>query len=336
MSLPEQLRKQVEEAQTILEKHYGTDATDAPNKGDGEPETVATQEAAATTAEVVETTHSARQDVTPAEDENSQTYAQRWRSLQGINNSLTQQNRQLEGRIGQLEQLIGSMSQAQPVQASADENRYLTDKDTEDFGADMVDFAKRAVAEATSPLMTHIQNLEARLAQVQGVVPEVQKLAQGHALTQEERFFSALSTVMPDWKGINNDQRFHNWLLQADPMTGITRQTYLEDAQRSQDVNRVASIFNSWKELSGTSVPAQAKPNTARSELELQVAPGRTHAAVVTPNASAEKRYTPQDINAFYSDVRKGVYKGREAERDALERDIFVAQREGRIARNAA
>jgi hypothetical protein len=29
--------------------------------------------------------------------------------------------------------------------------------------------------------------------------------------------------------------------------------------------------------------------------------------------------------------VRKGLYKGREQERDRIERDIFAAQREGRI-----
>jgi len=29
--------------------------------------------------------------------------------------------------------------------------------------------------------------------------------------------------------------------------------------------------------------------------------------------------------------VRKGVYQGKEAERDRIERDIFAAQRENRI-----
>jgi hypothetical protein len=32
--------------------------------------------------------------------------------------------------------------------------------------------------------------------------------------------------------------------------------------------------------------------------------------------------------------VRKGVYRGRETERDRIERDIFAAQRENRIVAN--
>jgi hypothetical protein len=42
--------------------------------------------------------------------------------------------------------------------------------------------------------------------------------------------------------------------------------------------------------------------------------------------------YAPGDIAKFFNDVKQGKYKGKEAERDRIERDIFAAQREGRIA----
>ena len=45
--------------------------------------------------------------------------------------------------------------------------------------------------------------------------------------------------------------------------------------------------------------------------------------------------YSPQDIQKFFNDVRTGKYKGREPERDRIERDIFAAQRENRIQVNA-
>jgi len=45
--------------------------------------------------------------------------------------------------------------------------------------------------------------------------------------------------------------------------------------------------------------------------------------------------YTPSDIQKFFNDVRIGRYKGREQERSRIERDIFAAQRENRIQRNA-
>lgn len=45
--------------------------------------------------------------------------------------------------------------------------------------------------------------------------------------------------------------------------------------------------------------------------------------------------YTPEDIQKFFNEVRQGKYKGREADRDRIERDIFAAQRENRIQLNA-
>ena len=49
------------------------------------------------------------------------------------------------------------------------------------------------------------------------------------------------------------------------------------------------------------------------------------------PVTGANQTYSPADIEQFFSDVRKGRYKGRDDERGRIERDIFAAQREGRI-----
>jgi hypothetical protein len=68
--------------------------------------------------------------------------------------------------------------------------------------------------------------------------------------------------------------------------------------------------------------------------LERQVSPGKPRSGS-TPTGSSAKVYSPDDIKKFFEDVRKGKYKGREAERDRLERDIFAAQRDNRIVANA-
>jgi hypothetical protein len=41
--------------------------------------------------------------------------------------------------------------------------------------------------------------------------------------------------------------------------------------------------------------------------------------------------YTTAWIAKFMADKRSGKYRGREADADAIERDIFQAQHEGRI-----
>ena len=331
MSLPEQIQKQVEVANSIIEQHYGTGAdTDAVAVAETKtPETQQATEVEAPAAGSGET-HSAGQEVTPADDENNQTYAQRWRSLQGVYNSEVRARQHAEQRIQQLEGLIATMSAPPaPVQAPA---KLVTDADRETFGDDMLDFTARAVSQATAPLTEQINALQRQLQQFRGVVPVVQQVQRTQAEAKEERFSNALTQAVPDWERVNVDTRFHEWLLTPDPMTGILRQTYLEDAHQRHDVGRVAFIFNSWKELTGKT----SRPNpvstaaSTRSELERQIAPGRSTAAP-TPVKADVKTYTRADITELYDRKRKGEFADNEAEFKALEKDIFAAMREGRV-----
>jgi len=95
------------------------------------------------------------------------------------------------------------------------------------------------------------------------------------------------------------------------------------------DAGRVAQFFASWTQANGTT---QAQPNrsASNSELAKQVAPGKGR-SIGIPQGSEKKTYTPQDITDFFKDVRDGKFKGKEEERDKIERDIFAAQQEGRI-----
>lgn len=317
-NLPTQLQKQVSAAENyyLVANKTGSDATIPVDGLEGE----VTAEAG---GGVVAITSEAKQDNTPAEDENSGTYAQRWRSQQGIIASANQKLEYAEQRIGQLETLITSM-QIAPVTQHVEDRKHLTDKDSEEYGEDMVDFVKRAVAEGTESLRGENEALRRQLTNLNGVVPTVQKLTQQHQNTREEAFWGSLDRAVTDWDSINNDQRFRNWLLESDPMTGITRDVYLKDAQRDLDVTRVSSIFNSWKQQS----PVESKTSTrnvARNELEMQVTPG-SRTGNDAPQSVEEKRWSNTDIAKYYDDLRKGKFKGHEADARAMEEDIFRAR----------
>jgi hypothetical protein len=72
-------------------------------------------------------------------------------------------------------------------------------------------------------------------------------------------------------------------------------------------------------------------PAPARPSLETLAAPGRARTSA-QPNAPTEKQIiTTADIDAFYDAVRRGMYRGREAEQAQLEQELFLAQREGRV-----
>jgi hypothetical protein len=278
-----------------------------------------------------------REQVTGAsstEDE-EETYEQRWRSLQGMYNAevprLSAEKRELTSRVQQLEQLLSTMGAAGSKQAPQTElERLVTDQDVEDYG-DSIDVMRRVFREEASSLKQENQQLRAAMQQMQAsVVPQVQQLSQRQAVSSEQQFWSDLHRSVPDWQDVNASKEFQTWLLEVDPLTGNARQAYLDEAQKNLDATRVARFFDTWKGLTGTPSAQNARSAEAKSELEKQVAPGKGRSGG-SKGGGEPKTYSPSDIKGFFSDVQKGKFKGRESERDRIERDIFAAQREGRI-----
>jgi hypothetical protein len=348
MALPEQIRRQAAEVQSYYDQSNageppaGNTPTDAQNPAD---DTVGTQTdfpvgESATQPPVNEQNAGASNP----DEENSETYAQRWRSLQGSYNAAVRQKTAMEQRVSQLEELLATISK-QPAQAPQTTQapaavpqvptRAVTDKDVEEYG-ESIDVMRRVSNEVLYPVMDRLSQLESALQQMQAtVVPQVTAVSQRQQMSAEQQFWSDLSTYVPNWQEINGNESFQNWLLETDALTGNTRQAYLEQAQQGLDAYRVSAFFRTWLESSGQASVAQtSRPSPATTELERQVTPGRTRGSAA-PQGSQQKNYSPADIKKFYDDVRTGKYKGRDQERARTERDIFSAQREGRISVNA-
>jgi hypothetical protein len=248
---------------------------------------------------------------------------------------------QAEQRIATLEQLVSSMQTMPAAPAVAHTTSKLVgESDVTEYGSEMIDFARRVTREEMAPIAQALHDVNRRLEQLQGLAPTVQRVAANQQVSAEQAFAASLSKAVPDWGTINDDPRFHAWLLSPDDMTGITRQTYLADAEQVLDLNRVVSIFRAWKQEAGVpQTPAAggaSAPNPNVSKLERQVAPGRASAATAPPSQKAEKTYTREEISKFYADKLKGVYRNKAADADAIERDIFKAQSDGRIVQRAA
>lgn len=336
MSMPEQIKQQIAEAKRITDEFYKP-ADDA--KSDAEPGTPAADATPAAVAKPVVGEGAPPQAPNIVEEENSQTYAQRWRSLQGSWNSLKHQNDQMSARIGQLEGLISTM-QSTPAVApapTADSGSLITPKDREDYGQEMVEFAQRVSRQENAAIRAELeqakrafQAMDARLSQVQQFVPAVQQVVQTQRLSAEDKFFAEVGRMIPGWEATNNNPEFHRWLLTPDPLSGLDRQTFLADAQKNLDAARVASIFAAFSP-GGAGTHTTARPNAAASELERQISPGSSLSAP-TPSTQEARRWSRAEIAKLYDDQRRGVFKGREQEFKAQERDLFAAQADGRIA----
>jgi len=344
MSLPEQLKQQIAAADDLAktinapvdqtpEEPVVDDSVEQTPEGTREPEVQP-----ATETEPVQ-----KNDAPNVDDENSETYAQRWRSLQGVYNATKRQSDELQSRISSMEQLIAQMQNAKLQEKVPTPSKHITEKDVSDYGEDMVEFARRVSREEIAPLAQAVQMLMSRIDQVQTVVPVVKNVAESQAKSAHEAFYERLTARIPDWRSVNENTKFHNWLLDVDPLSGLQRQTLLTDAHNNLDLNRVANIFDMGKEALGLATPVQSQASPTKKvnsetvvKLEKQIAPGRSSVSQVSPTQKSEKQWTRKDIADFFAAKLHGRYKGREAEAQAIERDIFQAQRDGRVLFNAA
>lgn len=342
MAIPEQVRKQSEAVQELYKQLNGETGTGdnaeagQESVGAGTDASMADENANDNAAQVSGDEHTTGTSNT--EDENSETYAQRWRSLQGSYNATVRQKTELEQRVTQMEQLLASLSAQQSAtsvsaQTQEQPQRLVSDQEADEYG-ESIDVMRKVSREELIPVAQRLAQIEGLLQQMQAnVVPQVQAVAQRQQVSAEQQFWSDLTSYVPNWREVNDNDGFQSWLLDVDPLTGMARQTYLEEAQRSLDAHRVSAFFRTWLESTGQASVAQSTPAIS-NELEKQVAPGRSRGAA-SPASKQPKTYSPDDIKKFFNEVRLGKYKGREQERDRVERDIFAAQREGRIVVNA-
>ena len=332
MGIPKQVQKQSEEVQELYKELNSetetaqvekTEATEVPVKQPIEQTSNSVEDQAPKS----ETQEQVESDAQPKES-----WEQKYKTLQGMYNAdvprLNAKNREVSARVSQLEQLLSTMQQSTKPEEPVSTDPLITDADMKEYG-DSIDVMRRAAREEVNAANGRIAQLEKTIQQRQGFVPQVQQVQAQQQASSEQAFWSGLSNEVPNWQDINDNADFQSWLLSIDPLTGISRQTYLEDAQKNLDTRRVASFFAAWEKEFGTPETARENRSNSNSQLEKQVAPGRGRSG--KPASQESKNYSPADIQKFFEDVRKGKFKGREEERGRMERDIFSAQREGRI-----
>ena len=346
MALPEQIRKQTEAVQDLyktLDKGEETDGT-TPTEA---PATVAEVTQAPASADVntgeIAAPSPANEQKAGGDNVPEETITQKYKTLQGMYNAevprMHQQNRELSQRVQQMEQLLASLSSAKanaPV-TSEPAQKLVSEQDVADYG-ESIDVMRRVSREELGVVSQRLAHIERAIQQMQAnVVPQMQAVAQRQQVSAEQQFWSDLSTAVPNFRQVNDNPDFQSWLLSHDPMTGITRQTFLDDAQKALDANRVANFFRAWLESAGQASVARStgSATSANTELERQVTPGRSRSTGTPASTGQGKVYSPADIEKFFNDVRAGKFKGREADRSRIERDIFAAQRENRIQVNA-
>lgn len=320
-TLPRHIQQQVDAAEALIAQATAPAQIETPSAA--EPPQLVPPQQEPPAPVVAETPPSP-----PAEPQ--ETWEQRYRSLQGVFNkqvpTLQQQTKELSAQLQQAQAALEKLQAQAQAQAPAQEQKPSLDpKDVDAFGTDLVEMVQRVTQSVLGSMATRfdqtVQAFDARLVKVERSLESTTATV---ARTAEETFFDRLTAAVPDWESVNSSQSFLDWLGEVDPVYGQPRQAALDAAQGSLNPDRAIAVFNAFKAtLPKPVVPPKADP------LSKQVAPRSSAAAA--PVATEKPILTQQQISAFYADVARGRYRGREAEQQQTEQTINLAIAEDRV-----
>jgi hypothetical protein len=344
--LPDQVRRQLEEAEALQRAfmaEQGLGDTTQPEEG----EDTTQPEEGEDTIQPGE----GEEQIQPGEGEEVQEpepepdpWETRYRTLQGKYDreigGLRSENNQLQGRLERLErQLAGGAGTAQPngdrpAPATPSRRKRITDKDVADLGPELYDLMKKTVQDEVEP---ELQSLKVENAQLKNQLGQVSTTV---SKARTGNFVHDLSAIEPGWTDLNEDPDFIDWLDQPDRYARVPRQQLLDARVKELDSEGAAVFFQDYLAERGqaaqsTATPAPARQNSAprgnRVRLETLASPGARAGTSTATQTQRGHAWTPSEIQKFYSEKRQGLFKGREAEADQIERDIFAAQRDGRV-----
>lgn len=346
-ALPKAVQKQIAEANLIAEQLKNVAPPSAPAPVDSKPPEGAVTVPPVVVPEVPPVTP-------PGAPPPEESWEKKYRVLQGKYNAevprlqqqvreLIDSNRNMQSQITVTQGLMSTLAQrgtSAPVNpqggAPAPYGKLVNDAEIKSFGPDLYDFIQRAAREVMAPEVAKIGPATQRVEQV---AQSVQTLGDKVAQTDQQRFEVYLDQHAPGWSEQNENPEFIDWLAQADPYTGRTRQELLNQAAERLDGSRVVALFKGFQNENAIVTPpppvTPAVPAVTPRSLESMVAPGTPKSgAGGAPNEAQKRIYTRSEIDSFQHRKNQYVIKGRKVP-DALvaeERAIIDAAREGRVS----
>lgn len=247
--------------------------------------------------------------------------------------------REANTRIEKLEDKITELAakpiaQPEPEQPRAD----FTPEEIADYGEDLLDVigrkARQIVESEYKPKMDELNQ------EIYTLRNDVGSTNQRVGKFETNEVFAQLDRDVENWRNVNVDPKFHEWLDQTDPYTGQTRKELMLSAFDRKNAQQVEAFFVNYEKENAAVVPNQAVPTPsgqggtesgARLDLEQYVAPGTPRTGGDASAPKDKRTWSSREIGKFYSDVQKGRYKSRPDDKARIEADIVAATREGRV-----
>jgi hypothetical protein len=328
MALPKAIQQQAELAEQ-LDAQIAAQTGQPPEQVSADAQApVATTEAQAPAAPAQPAVE-ANPDAQPSGDEGK--WERRYRSLQGkYDSEVPQLHSQLRAQGEQLQVVLQELQALRATKPVEPEKPLVSKEDETAFGADLIDLIRRVSAAQFEQLAARVMGKYEQ--QLQQMTDRVGTMAQVQNKTAEQRFWEDIAKDVPDWKDINSDPDFLEWLATIHPLVGAQYQAILANAQQQLNAQQVVAVFNEWKKLSGAqqTTTASDQADQTRRELESLAAPATSRATQPAAAPQSDKRiWTGAEYAAAY-DPRAAKSKPI-AEVEALRKAADLAVAEGRV-----
>lgn len=343
--LPPAIQKQVDEADAIIARlNAGEDAQPKKQKADPQPEPK--QEADPQPEPEPEPKSEPKSD-----------WKHKYSVLQGkydaevprLNDELRQtrsEYRNLQDKVQSLETMLASMKalQDKPAQPPQPSKPLVTQEEIDTYGPDLIDIVGRVAKQVLEPYVDErVGRIEKDVKQVGENVASTQKTV---AKSAREKLYERLDSRVPEWRTINKQQEFVSWLNELDPYTGVPRGANLRAAFDRNDSDRVLAFFEGFQkehavatEDPNPAAPSEEAPKEEgpQQKLDTLVAPGtpKTGTTGAQEESGKGRIWTRKMISDFYEQknelIKANPNRDLPKEVEALERDLFKAQAEGRL-----
>lgn len=262
--------------------------------------------------------------------------------LKEYNRQLLAAQTALSDTVKELRAHIGSKKEGEPgatetppaVSQDFDVSKVLSQEDmdhleAEDLGGKTLQIMTKLIR-AASGNNGQSNQFEDRLNQVASKVDEFgQEMAENRKMTFNER----LKKAIPDFWTVNDDPAFASWLDET------MRRPALQQAFESQDIEKVKVGIDTFKKETGwgkqqkTEQRRQETPTPPKKQqrIEDHIEPEQDFVGTPSDEEGGKRIYTTSEIKKFYTDQTKGKWRGREKAAEQINRDIVLAEREGRI-----
>jgi len=315
--------KKSEEALAALEAETTEDAVESTSLEDAatlsEEEQTPVAEPEVIPAEEVEEPEEVDEPSETDWEKEAKAADQRYKTLDGKYRAevplLHQQVVTLQQQIATLASSKPPAKEAAPVHEGPDYARHLEDSEVKEYDTAVLDLQARMARGVAEGLVDALRT---------EMKEEFSALRSALDQTADTSFWGTVEAQIPGAEEINrSDPKWIEFLTTVETVSGISYRDIGEAAVDSGDANKLISLFRLFKAEESEEVVPKKKVPSAK--------PKQTQGSQPKTKTESKPMFKESDVRKFYQDVAVGNYKGRDKEREKLERMIDQAADDNRI-----